>query len=419
MNKIFAELTHILASWNIPAVDLNIVTSLILITGIIILAWLSNFITKRIILTFIKHYVDKSKNQYDDVFYKNGVFNRLSQLIPALIIIGTIAIAIPYNQIVVDWISRITYAYMVLVVIITIVAFFNTLSEIYMMIPQNKGKSIKSYIQALNIFIYIIGIFIILSLILHKDISYFITGISAFAAVLLLIFKDSILGLVAGVQLSSNKSVNIGDWIVVPKYGADGTVEEITLNFVKIRNWDKTTSVVPTYALVQDSFINWRGMEESGGRRIKRSLNIDMTSVKFLDEHLIKKLKQVEFITDYLHRKEEELKKYNETHVVNHSEPINGRRMTNLGTFRKYLEEYLSHNENIHKDMTFLIRYLQPGNNGIPIEIYIFSKVQEWAQYEAIQADIFDHILAIIPYFDLRIFQNPSGHDFSKFINQQ
>jgi miniconductance mechanosensitive channel len=262
-------------------------------------------------------------------------------------------------------------------------------------------------------------VFIILSLILHKDISYFITGISAFAAVLLLIFKDSILGLVAGVQLSSNKSVNIGDWIVVPKYGADGTVEEITLNFVKIRNWDKTTSVVPTYALVQDSFINWRGMEESGGRRIKRSLNIDMTSVKFLDEHLIKKLKQVEFITDYLHRKEEELKKYNETHVVNHSEPINGRRMTNLGTFRKYLEEYLSHNENIHKDMTFLIRYLQPGNNGIPIEIYIFSKVQEWAQYEAIQADIFDHILAIIPYFDLRIFQNPSGHDFSKFINQQ
>ncbi|MCD6366620.1 MAG: mechanosensitive ion channel, partial [Bacteroidales bacterium] len=386
----------------------------VIIFGILIISWIANFLTKRVILVLVKHYVNRSKNQWDDVFYEKKVFNKLSQLAPALVIYFLIPLGLPHNVGWVRLIQTVTSVYMILIVMLTVVAFFNAISEIYMLKSSNKGKSIKSYIQAINIFVFFIGIIVSLSILLHKDLTYFITGLGAMAAVLLLIFKDSILGLVAGIQLSANKMVEIGDWIVVPKYNADGTVEEVTLNIVKVRNWDKTITSVPTYALISESFVNWRGMEESGGRRIKRSLLIDMKTVRFLEGELLDRLSKVELLKDYIVSKQKEITEYNTSHNFDESVLVNGRHMTNLGTFRKYLENYLHQNENIRPDMTFLVRHLEPMERGIPIEIYVFSKVQEWVEYEDVQANIFDHILAVLPQFELAVFQNPSGHDIQE-----
>jgi miniconductance mechanosensitive channel len=233
----------------------------------------------------------------------------------------------------------------------------------------------------------------------------------------MLIFKDSILGLVAGVQLSTNQMLHIGDWIEMPKYGADGDVIDISLTTVKVQNWDKTIATIPTYALVSESFNNWKGMEESGGRRIKRSINIDMKSVVFLDQEQIEKFRKYHLLADYITAKEKEIAEYNRSLELDDSIVTNGRRMTNLGTFRAYLENYLHNHPKIHQEMTFLVRHLQPTDKGLPLEIYVFSKDQAWTNYEALQADIFDHILAIMPQFGLRVFQNPTGDDFQKLAS--
>ena len=243
------------------------------------------------------------------------------------------------------------------------------------------------------------------------------TGLGAMAAVLILVFKDTILGFVASIQLSANKMVNVGDWISMPKYNADGTVIDISLNTVKVQNWDKTIATIPTYALVSESFNNWKGMEESGGRRIKRSINIDMKSVDFLNKDQIDKFRKYHVLKDYITSKEKEISDYNKSLKLDEDTITNGRKMTNLGTFRKYLENYLHNHPKIHQDMTFLVRHLQPTEKGLPIEIYVFSNDQAWANYESIQADIFDHILAIIPEFGLRVFQNPTGDDFQKLAS--
>lgn len=233
----------------------------------------------------------------------------------------------------------------------------------------------------------------------------------------MLIFKDAILGFVGGIQLTSNDMVRIGDWISMPKFGADGNVTDITLTTVKVQNWDKTITTIPTYALVTDYFQNWRGMEDSGGRRIKRSINIDMNSVKFCDQKMLDKFRKFHFIVDYLEKKNDELETFNNRYEIDNSIMVNGRRQTNLGVFRAYLKVYLSHKPEINKDMTFMVRQLQPTPNGIPLEIYVFSNVQAWVKYEEIQADIFDHILAVIPQFELNVFQQPSGTDFKKIIS--
>ncbi len=233
-------------------------------------------------------------------------------------------------------------------------------------------------------------------------------------AVLLLIFKDSILGLVAGIQISSNDMVRLGDWVEMPKHGADGDVIDISLTTVKIQNFDKTITTIPTYTMVSDSFKNWRGMSQSAGRRIKRNINIDMRSVKFCDESMLERFASFRHISEYIARKKDELTKFNAENGIDDSVLVNGRRMTNLGTFRAYLEGYLRNHPKINKDMTFLVRQLQPTETGLPIEIYVFCSDKIWANYEAIQADIFDHILAVIPEFDLKVFQNPTGADFEK-----
>ena len=239
----------------------------------------------------------------------------------------------------------------------------------------------------------------------------FFSGLGAFTAVLLLIFRDSILGLVAGIQLMSNQMVRIGDWIELPKHHADGDVIDVSLTTVKIRNRDKTISTVPTYALVSESFRNWRGMSESGGRRIKRAVHIDVTSIAFCDAAMLDRFKRIQFITEYVERKRAEVEQHNRESKVDTSVLINGRHLTNIGTFRAYLVAYLRNHRQIRQDTTSLVRQLPVTEHGLPIEIYVFSADQVWANYEAIQADIFDHVLAVLPLFDLRAFQNPTGAD--------
>jgi len=229
---------------------------------------------------------------------------------------------------------------------------------------------------------------------------------------MMLVFRDSILGFVAGIQLAANKMVAVGDWIEMPNYGADGDVLEVALTTVKVQNWDKTITTIPTYALISESFKNWRGMSESGGRRIKRPVNIDMSSIRFCDEEMLERYGKIQYISEYIEAKKEELEEFNQAINVDNASLVNGRRMTNIGTFRAYIRAYLQNHPAINKSMTFLIRQLQPTEHGLPIEIYVFSKDKVWANYEAIQADIFDHILAVVPEFDLRVHQNPTGADF-------
>ncbi|MEN8203795.1 MAG: mechanosensitive ion channel domain-containing protein [Bacteroidota bacterium] len=383
---------------------------ILLIAG---LALLADFLVKRIVITQIHRLAKKSKNRWDDIFMEQGVFKRLAHLAPAIVVFYTLQYIFDAPGLV-TFLENVTQAYMILVVVLVVDSILNALHAIYMTMPISEGRNIKGYIQVVKIIFYFIAIILIISIFSGTAPRILLGGLGAMAAVLMLIFKDTILGFVASIQLSANKMVDVGDWISMPKYDADGDVLDISLNTVKVQNWDKTIATIPTYALVSESFNNWKGMEESGGRRIKRFINIDMKSVDFLDEKQIEKFRKYHLLKDYIGEKEREIAAYNEVLNLDEDTVTNGRKMTNLGTFRKYLENYLHSHPKIHQKMTFLVRYLQPTEKGLPMEIYVFSNDQAWANYEAIQADIFDHILAIMPEFGLSVFQNPTGEDFQK-----
>ncbi len=389
----------------------NIIRIVILLAVMLFTAWVADIIAKRYIVKTIERILKKTKTNYDDYIIKRRVFNKLSHIVPALIILfysGTIFNNLP---VVSNFITNMVIVYIIFIVVSSFNAFMKAVDDVYNTFNFAKERPIKGYIQVVQIVIFSIAILITISVIFDIDMTAIFTGMGAIAAIILLIFKDTILGLVAGVQLTANNMVKIGDWISMPSHNADGTVLEITLNTVKVQNWDKTISTIPTYALVTNSFANWRGMEESGGRRIKRNISIDMQSVKFCDDKMLSKFREIAYLSEYIDKKSEELVEYNKVNKFDNSVLVNGRRMTNLGVFRKYLEEYLMHNPNVNKEMTFLVRHLQPTEKGLPIEIYVFSKDQAWANYEAIQADIFDHILAVLPEFELSVFQFPTGND--------
>ena len=386
-------------------------TTVIIIT--IGLAFLADFIVKRIIISGIQRLTRRTKNDWDDVFVRRKVFNRLAHLAPAIVVYYALQYIFDAPRLV-TFLGNLSQAYMVLIVLLVIDAVLNALHEIYRMLPVSKGRNIKGFIQVIKIVFYFVAIILVISIFSGEAPKALMGGLGAMAAVLILVFKDTILGFVASIQLSANNMVNVGDWIAMPKYNADGDVIDISLNTVKVQNWDKTIATIPTYALVSESFNNWKGMEESGGRRIKRSINIDMKSVGFLDSEQIEKFRKYHLLSGYISEKEKEIEAFNKSLELDDSVVTNGRRMTNLGTFRVYLENYLQQHPKIHNDMTFLVRHLQPTDKGLPVEIYVFSNDQAWANYEAIQADIFDHILAIMPEFGLRVFQNPTGDDFQK-----
>jgi miniconductance mechanosensitive channel len=377
--------------------------------GLVIVAVIVHWITKVIVIRVIHRLVLKSKTEWDDYLLKHRVFQSLSHLTSALVFYYSSN----YSEIpeVTSFIAMITNIYFVIIFVKVVSGVLKASNDIYLTTPFAATRSIKGYIQLAMILVYFIaGIFIIAAIFKQSPLV-LLGGLSAIAAVLLLIFKDTILGLVASIQLSANKMLKPGDWIEVPKHGANGTVVDISLNTVKVQNGDKTIVTIPTYSLVIDSFMNWSGMEESDGRRIKRSINIDMKSVRFCDEAMLDKFQKFRLIRGYVIEKQNEIIEHNKKLGIEDFANPNGRRQTNLGVFRKYLEEYLRNNPKINQDMTFLVRQLQPADTGMPIEIIAFSKEKQLVDYEGIQSDIFDHILAVIPEFELRVFQSPSGND--------
>ncbi len=379
---------------------------------ILVLAIIGFFITKGLLIKAIHIIIKKTKNKWDDKLIEEKIFTRLAYLAPALIINFLAAHYFSQYEIAVYIISLVVYIYMVIIVLHVIIALTNVFYIIYSAQDIAKTKPIRGYIQVVKIVVYILAGIVIISILLGKNNFGWLAGFGAFSAILLLVFKDTILGFVGGIQLSANNMVKVGDWIEMDKFGANGTVIDISLTSVKVQNWDKTITTVPTYALVTDYFINWRGMEESGGRRIKRSINIDMNSIKFCTPEMLERFKKFQHVAEYVKKTEKEVEAFNKKYNIDNSILVNGRRQTNIGIFRAYLKGYLHRDPNISDNMTFLVRQLQQSEKGLPIQIYVFSKVQDWSPYEDIQSDIFDHILAVIPEFDLKVFQTPSGTDF-------
>lgn len=391
----------------------NFLCILIVLFAIIIISLIANFLVKTILLAIIRKVVKKTKNTWDDVLLEKKVFHKLSQLVPILIVYYSIEIAFESYSWAILLIKKLSILYLMVLLVMIIFSFLNAVNEIYNNnVGNKKGTSIKSYIQVVKIFVFFIVAISALSYLLNKEVGYFITGLGAMTAVLMLIFKDSILGLVSGIQLSTNDMVRIGDWISMDERNTDGIVTELSLNTVKVQNWDNTISTIPTYAMITESFSNWRGMEESGGRRIKRSIKIDMNSVKFCDNEMLKKMSKISLIKNYVENKSAEIEQYNKSSNLDTKVLANGRRMTNLGTFRIYITEYLKANDKINKDLILVVRQLEPTANGLPLEIYAFCSMKKLADFEQVQSDIFDHILAIMPEFNLRIFQSPMGSDF-------
>jgi miniconductance mechanosensitive channel len=383
----------------------------LMVGGLLIIAGGLYAVLRNYLVRLIEHLISKTRNQWDDAFMNSGLVRRVVRLLPLLLLyVGVERLLIPHGSGVM--ISRIVYSALILSVAKIIQALLVSLEQVYLMVDKENRRSVRGYVQGISIVLYLFVTIFIIATLLNKSPWGLFSVLGGLTAVILLVFKDTILGFVAGIQLSAHDMVRVGDWVEMPKYGADGDVIDVTVNTVKIQNWDKTISTIPTYAMISDSFKNWRGMSDSGGRRIKRSINLDMNSIHFVDEALLERLKQVDFLAEYIETKQTEIDASNEKGGVNLSMELNGRRQTNAGIFRAYLQKYLRSNPQVHDSMTFLVRQLQPTSQGLPIEIYVFSRDQVWANYESIQADIFDHILAAIPQFDLRVFQEPSGADF-------
>ena len=385
--------------------------------GLILLALLLSWVAHRVSQGPIKRSIEKFAHytiqQWDDILVEKHIVKRILYFIPLILLyvlsspILTGTSLLPFSQ------ALISVLFLIAVMMF-LDAMLSALLAIYGKSAIAKEISITPFVQVLKLGLYFVTGILLLSLLLQKTPLYFLSGLGALTAVLMFVFKDVLMGFVAGIQLIANKMVAPKDWIEMPKYGADGDVLEITLTTVKVQNFDNTITTIPTYALINESFKNWRNMNLSGGRRIKRYVNIDLGSIKFCNSEMLVRFKCIQLISQYIQNRQEEILVYNKKHQVDESTLVNGRRLTNIGVFRSYVEAYLKQHPMIHNDMTFLIRQLSPSENGLPIEIYVFCKNTNWTAYEAIQADIFDHILAVVPEFDLRVFQEPSGSDFQK-----
>jgi len=384
-----------------------------LILLVLLLSWVAHRVSQGPINRSIEKFAHYTIQQWDDILVEKHIVKRILYFIPLILLyvlsspILTGTPMLPLSQTLISFLFLIAG-------MMFLDAMLNALLAIYSKSAIAKEISITPFVQVLKLLLYFVTGILLLSLLLQKTPLYFLSGLGALTAVLMFVFKDVLMGFVAGIQLIANKMVAPKDWIEMPKYGADGDVLEITLTTVKVQNFDNTITTIPTYALINESFKNWRNMNLSGGRRIKRYVNIDLGSIKFCSSEMLEQFKRIQLISQYIQNRQEEILVYNKKHQVDESKLVNGRRLTNIGVFRSYVETYLRQHPMIHKDMTFLIRQLSPSENGLPIEIYVFCKDTNWTAYEGIQADIFDHILAVVPEFDLRVFQEPSGSDFQK-----
>ncbi len=367
------------------------------------------YIFKIILLGIIRAIAARSRTKWDDAVINRKVFERLFLVIPA-VIVHFFAPAFPVGE---DLIRRIAFSLIIFVIILALDRLLDAVNDIYHGYSISYSRPIKGYLQLVKIFAYIIGAVLVISVLLDRSPMLLLGGIGAATAVLLLIFQNTILGFVASIQLTENDMIRVGDWIEMPDRNADGDVIDVTLHTVKVQNWDKTVTTIPTYSLVSESFKNWRAMSETGGRRIKRAIFIDMTSIKFCNAEMLERFGRIRYIKDYLAGKLEETGAYNKSLGIGESDLADGRHLTNIGTLRAYIEAYLKQNPRLHGAMTRIVRQLDPTDHGLPVEIYAFTNTTNWVEYETIQADIFDHILAVIPEFDLRIFQGPTGYDIA------
>jgi miniconductance mechanosensitive channel len=372
---------------------------------------IADLIAKRQLVKLALGVARRTTQKWDDILLQHNVLGRLAQAVPALFIYFGIVLVPDLGDTVTAIIRNVALAYLALMMTLVISATLTAANAIYTEYPIAKNRPIKGYVQVAKIAVYVLGAVIVVSALIDRSPLVLLTGLGAMTAIILLIFKDTILSLVASVQLTSLDMVRVGDWLEMPQYNADGDVIDVALHTVTVQNWDKTITTIPTHRLISESYKNWRAMSESGGRRIKRSIDIDISSVRFLTDNEVQRFETFTLLREYVARKRTELTEYNVALEGPDSAKVNLRRLTNLGTFRAYIWSYLRNHPEIHRDMTLLVRQLQPGDTGIPIEIYCFTSTTEWAAYEDIQADIFDHILAQCGEFDLRVFQALSGAD--------
>ncbi len=413
-SALMREVNHGLVNIGMEASWADKIDNLVVLVCIIGVALLGNVICRRILLQVVARLVKRTKATWDDIVFDRKVLTHVSNMVAPILIYIAIPIAFPEHTDsgLLDLFRRLCLIYIIAVFLRFVNALMIAVYHVYSIKEQYKDKPLRGLLQTFQVILFFIGAIIIISILIKKDPVVLLTGLGASAAILMLVFKDSIMGFVSGIQLSVNNMLKVGDWIAMPKYGADGTVIEVSLNTVKVRNWDNTITTIPPYLLVSDSFQNWEGMSTSGGRRVKRSINIDMTSVCFCTPEMLAKYKKIQLLTEYIDGTEEMVDKYNEEHGIDNSVLVNGRRQTNLGVFRAYLNNYLKSLPTVNHEMTCMVRQLQPTETGIPLELYFFSANKNWVPYEGVQGDVFDHVLAIIPEFGLRVFQNPTGEDF-------
>ena len=391
------------------------------VAGLVVLLIISiaaDLLAKRVLLVAIRLVVARSRATWDDALAEHKVFRHLAQVVPALIVFVGIEFIPGITDGVDRLIRNVAMGYMTLMLTLTLTAILNAANQIYKSFPVSRDRPIKGFIQVLQIAIYALGGILIIAALLDRSPLLLLSGFGAMTAILMLVFKDTILSLVASVQLTAQDMVRVGDWIEVPQFGADGDVVDVQLHTVKVQNWDKTITTIPVYGLISGSFKNWRGMSESGGRRIKRAIYLDTSTIRFLTAGETERYQDFALLKDYVKEKERELQQYNAGLGVEVDADVNQRRLTNVGTFRAYAFNFLKHHPDIHQNMTLLVRQLPPGAEGLPIEVYCFTNTTEWAAYEDIQSDIFDHFLAIVPAFGLKLFQKPSGTDVAGFVKQ-
>ena len=388
------------------------VTSLL----VLIVAGIAFFIATKVLLRIASSIIKKTSTAWDDRVLDHRFLYWIAHLAPGVVIFLLSPFALDGLQGPIAAIQAACQIYMIVVGLLALDSLLNAGLDIYNGYSISRQVPLKSFIQVAKILLYVVALVVILATILGKSPTFLLSGMGVLASVLMLVFKDPILGFVAGIQLSANKMLSRGDWIEMPSHGADGDVIDIALTTVKVQNWDKTITSIPTYALISASFKNWRGMSESGGRRIKRAVHIDMKTIKLCTPEMLERFSKIKHIAEYIHTRQQEVASWNQERQIETSDRINARHLTNVGTFRAYVLAYLKNHSKIHQEMTLLVRQLAPTENGLPIEIYCFTNDTGWARYESIQADIFDHILAIAEEFDLRVFQNPTGSDFQALV---
>jgi miniconductance mechanosensitive channel len=388
----------------------------VLLLGLLIIVFSIDFVIRKMIRSFFTKFANKTKTDFDDLLIKNKTPRNMAHILPLIIAHQLSPIVFADFEYFSTIIEKGLHLFAIVLILWVVRSILSTLKDYLKTLASSKDKPVDSYIQVFMIFAWVFGILAAFAILTGIKFIEFITTIGAASAVLILVFKDTILGFVASIQVSINDMVRIGDWVTFEKYAADGDVTEINLSTVKVRNFDLTITTIPTYALISDSFKNWRAMENSGGRRIKRAINIKLASIHYLSKKEIDALKKIQSITAYLETRQKDIDSFNTTHNIDKELLLNGRNLTNIGVFRKYAETYIENHSGINKDMLLMVRQLAPGTQGIPIEIYAFSRDKRWENYEYIMADIFDHIIAAVPYFNLEIFELPSN---SSFLNSK